>query len=405
MRLERSGCQNPRRRSPDGHHKKPHLSVRSRSLSPVRTSPNPAGGASYRYDSHNRLHVNYPKTGRIHVYNRAMKFHSSTVETHANDLTKILLYDINAEKKTAVSITCDNGPDWNFKSPLTHLYMGRLWRDTNLDYLVLVSFAPGHSAENMIEHAWAPLGKFLVGVTLPATLPGESIPVCRQTGMASEEKERKEAKVLDAAIDDLNSYWNKSFDGFPIDSKKVACQEPSSLKQYNDYNTVKSFFDAGVRKRNENAEFVQIWNEYQLLMQHCRKTTYRLEFIKCQSLYCPHCKHNPVQAKSLFSLLQKFDGGMCSPTASNSVPGSYSTFLELAFSPLCRHVNSLDEECPSIKEKGRKEIVQCNECCRYIYSSNADAKRHQSIVHRVKSMQKRKVSKKTQSAKKLKPGI
>ena len=107
--------------------------------------------------------------------------------------------------KHAVSITCDNGPDWSHKSPLTQMYMGRIWRDLNLDYLVLVSYAPGHSADNMIEHEWAPLGKFLVGVTLPATLPGDNLPPCRQSGLTSDIKEKKEAKVLDNAIDQLNS--------------------------------------------------------------------------------------------------------------------------------------------------------------------------------------------------------
>lgn len=399
MRLHRSDNRLPiRSKSPEERVRPMGTTIRARSLSPVQR--NKCEVNSYRYDSHNRLHVNFPKTGPVHVFNRAMKFHTSTIETHANDLTEILLYDVNKENKTAVSITCDNGPDWNFKSPLTHLYMGRLWRDIGLDYLVLVSFAPGHSAENMIEHAWAPLCKYLAGVTLPASLPGEDKPPCKQRGITIKERERKEAEVLDLAIEKLNMFWDKKFDGHPINSKKVACLEEAKSKKYNDYGTVKKFFDSGVKKQSEHEEFKQIGKEYKFLMQHCRKTTNCLEFIKCRSAACVHCQHHPVQARSLMNLLNKHGGNMFSPTPSSSVPDSYNTFLELAFSPLCNKICYLDEECPSVNEK-EGEDVKCQQGCNYIFSSAADAKRHKTLIHQTGKKRSNAV-KKLEGRKKLK---
>lgn len=385
MRLERPVNTHPiRSKSPQEKSlvgMKTVIPRRSRSASPERNMK--CNSEDYRYDTHNRLHVNYPRTGRLHVFNRAMKFHSSTVETHANDLMKVLSFDINAEKKYAVSIACDNGPDWSFKSPLTQTYMGRIWRDLNLDYLVLVSYAPGHSAENMIEHAWAPLGKFLVGVTLPATLPGENVPPCRQSGLTRLEKEIKEAKVLDKAIDHLNEFWsNRTYHGYTIASSKVPCYEETASKKYNDYQIVKGFFDAGIKARAENEAFRNVNDEYKLLVQHCIKSTYRLEFIKCQVMSCQHCGTRPIHAMSMMAFLRKFGSRMFSPTPSVSIPGSFSTFLELSFSQLSQRRSDLDENCPSIKSKGPYQDTKCNsQGCNYIFSSAADAKRHQTLIY------------------------
>ena len=382
MSLERpEERQRKRCRSPEVNITKGSLGKkRSKSFSPTRPVEKELE-FDYRMDSKNRLHVNFPRTGRVHVFNRAGKFHSSTIETHANDLFKVVGTDIKAQNKHAVSITCDNGPDWSHKSPLTQLYMGRLWRDLDLDYLVLVSYAPGHSAENMIEHAWAPLGKFLVGVTLPAALPGEDLPPCRQSGLSSDAKEKKEAKVLDNAIDQLNRLWNdRNFHGHKITSTKVPCLEHHSTNQYNDYQTVKGFFNAGIKARAENEDYRLICQEYKFLMQHCKKSTYRLEFVKCKADFCMHCRSHPVRAVSLMALLQKFENKLVSPTRSPTHPGSFATFLEVAFSPLIIKTSDLDEELPSLKSRGLNN--RCFEKgCHYIFSSDADAKRHQRLVH------------------------
>ena len=397
MRLERSEerhrerCRSPQARTANVTQERHQ---RSRSLSPSGLIRKDAE-FDYRVDTNNRLHVNFPRTGSVHVFNRASKFHAATVKTHANDLFKVLTGDIKEKSKYAVSITCDNGPDWSHKSPLTQLYMGRIWRDHDLDYLVLVSYAPGHSAENMIEHAWAPLGRYLVGVTLSAKLPGEDLPPCRQSGLTQEEKKSKEARVLDSAIDQLNSVWsNRTFHGHPVTSAKIPCLENPASKTYDDYTTVKGFFEAGVRVRAENPAYRNIGMEYKFMMQHCIKSTYRLEFIKCQAPSCFHCRSHPVRAVSLLSLLRKFGSKLFSPTRSLTHPSSFETFLELAFSPLISERSELDEELPSLKSRGLN--TRCHEPgCYYIIASEADAKRHKLLVHDSSTGLKKKQSKTT----------
>ena len=54
------------------------------------------------------------------------------------------------------------------KSLLTFIYMGRMFRDEDLDGLVLTSYCAGLSAYNPIEHFWAHLSKQLSGAVLDA---------------------------------------------------------------------------------------------------------------------------------------------------------------------------------------------------------------------------------------------
>ena len=86
----------------------------------------------------------------------------------------MLLKEAVRNNRHAVSLVTDNGPDWSTKSLLLVMAIGRVWRDLNLDLLISCSNAPGHSAENIVEHAWSLLSRLVAGVTLPITLPGES---------------------------------------------------------------------------------------------------------------------------------------------------------------------------------------------------------------------------------------
>ena len=121
---------------------------------------------SYKIDNLGRLRVICPRTGPLQVVNRALKFHSTTAQSHANDLYMILQEAVG-EDKYAISMVTDNGPDYNMKSTISIICFGRLWRDLNLDLFVQTSYAAGHSAKNIVEHAWAPLSRSLAGAILP----------------------------------------------------------------------------------------------------------------------------------------------------------------------------------------------------------------------------------------------
>jgi hypothetical protein len=69
-------------------------------------------------------------------------------------LRKIIEPEIAKTGKKAVLLVTDNGSDWNPKSMSVFLNDGRLWRDLHLNVLDHTTYAAGHSAVNMIEHAW-----------------------------------------------------------------------------------------------------------------------------------------------------------------------------------------------------------------------------------------------------------
>lgn len=163
------------------------------------------------------------------MFSRAVKFHSSSIVNHANDLFTILK-DCTKDK-AAVAMTIDNGPDWNVKSLKNDLIMGRLWRDLNLDYFVAVSYAAGHSNFNMIEHAWSPLSRYLAGVILSPNLAGEDNPPYQQK-LSPELLKEKELLVFDSAIRELHRYWNgRKWNNFDITAFHVECapKNPQSM--------------------------------------------------------------------------------------------------------------------------------------------------------------------------------
>ena len=126
--------------------------------------------------------------------------------------------------KGVVSLLVDGGPDFSPKHLINLLAYGRLWKDSNLDCLMVTTHAAGYSAYK-IEHAWSLLSRALAGVTLPNSLPGELPPEQKQ-GLSEDELTAELATVLDAAINILGGYWNGlKFDGFGVDIRAVPCQD------------------------------------------------------------------------------------------------------------------------------------------------------------------------------------
>ena len=116
---------------------------------------------------------------------------------------------VSKEREKPVNIICDEGPDWTTKSMPNLINFGRLWRDLNLNILILTSYAPRHSCHNPIEHSWAPLSKWLTGVTLPIALEGKTFPWVNFAGLSENEIRNQKAEVLDEACRKCSRYWTE----------------------------------------------------------------------------------------------------------------------------------------------------------------------------------------------------
>ena len=97
--------------------------------------------------------------------------------------------------KGVAFIKVDNGPDWNLLNIVNEIYFCRVWRDSGLDILGIVSYAAKYSAYNNIEHAWSPMSRRLYSVVLPSVLEGEEEPPCKQADLTNNERVAKEAQV------------------------------------------------------------------------------------------------------------------------------------------------------------------------------------------------------------------
>ena len=119
----------------------------------------------------NLVHFQYPRTGPLTVCLRGNKFSRASVCNHYADLLPLLRNVRDRDDKNAAFIVSDNGPDWKKSSLKVIMMMGRLWRDLGLDYLCIVSYAPGDSRFNMIEHSWVPMTMWLTGLQLSDKVP------------------------------------------------------------------------------------------------------------------------------------------------------------------------------------------------------------------------------------------
>ena len=189
-KIRRSRSLSPPKRNQQADSKRKH---RSSSAPPNEFSSRRNLRGKIFVDTLGRERIRWPRSGLHNVFLYPSMFHSSTSAMHVCNLKEILQPIVFGENKRAVTIICDGGPDWTPKSTPNLINFGRLWRDLNLDILILSSYAPGHSRHNPIERSWAPLSKWLTGVTLPIALKGKPSPWEHFAGSSESEIRKRKA--------------------------------------------------------------------------------------------------------------------------------------------------------------------------------------------------------------------
>jgi hypothetical protein len=358
-------------------------SIRSRSVSPVAVREEETEFEEYE-DEHGRIrvkytrrkayeesrdeqgrtHVKYSRTGTLHMFNRAQRFHRSVAINHANDIHQMLTQG----EKGAVLLVSDNGSDWAPKSDVNFVNMGRLWRDLQLNILVQTTYAAGHSSFNMIEHAWSAVSSHLVGVILPNTLPPDAT-----TNMTREEKD---AARYDNAIAICNSYFEgKKWSGHPIVAHHVPCIEVTA-PFYNDL-AVQERVTKATKTELQSPQMEDFRKEYTFFSRHAVRRHNQMEFVVCESAECEHCPFIPITAPKLLRVIRKNGGIVPTPTMSNDHPGHYLTLLEyLDNLKKTGSVTGIDEGLPS-----QRVVSMCEHGCRTVTFSKQGKKRHDWLVH------------------------
>ena len=106
-----------------------------------------------------RLHLPTPYSGKVNLFFRGNKFHSSTIGTHVSDLHKIL----SGHPCASVMILADGGPDYTPLSIVNIFFYYRLFKELNLDLFSVLTYAAHYSAFNPIEHVWSLMSNRLAG--------------------------------------------------------------------------------------------------------------------------------------------------------------------------------------------------------------------------------------------------
>jgi hypothetical protein len=242
-----------RRRSASHSPKRCKVSgVKQRSKSCHASSHDKPVFSNVRQDKLGRSHIVYGRTGKSHIVNRAQRFHQSSAEEHAHDLQSILEEEVKKHGKKSVLLVTDNGPDWSPKSLHTYIALGRLWRNLKLEVLVQTTFAAGDSQQNFIEHLWSPVNRWLVGVVLPNSAPGERPPDLI-TGLNDETRRAKNAEVFDKAIKELNGYiQGHKWDGYEVIPHPVSCLSEGQQKNH---AKIERFLSAPIRDIQSNEDY------------------------------------------------------------------------------------------------------------------------------------------------------
>ena len=171
------------------------------------------------YDKIGRAHLQTPHPDSITLRLISTKYHGSSIAIHVNDLFHIL----SENKKPAVMILADGGPDYAPASVVNILFYYRLFKELNLDFLSVSTYAARYSAFHPIEHLWSPLSNMFAGVVFSPKLDGDSKPPCEQSKLSSDELRENEYVVFDNAISEFASFWEGAqFDGFLIKLDKLS---------------------------------------------------------------------------------------------------------------------------------------------------------------------------------------
>ena len=374
--------------SPPRRQKKP---TRSRSLSPVKSS-------GFFVDKLGRSHTTVPRSGKLDLFIAANRHFNSTSTVHCRHLMKDLLPKWKSDegilpeplhKNVLIGVT-DNGPDWNSDYSVNLLNFGRFWKESRLDFLLFVTFAPGDSRFNMIERIWAAINSCCAGVTLPITLPGENIPPCKQRISKAELEQKTDQVLWNANTIACKYLTGKKYDGFPITPH---AENFIGKEEADRHDEIKSMLMSINKSKLKEANYKQLQEEYVFLIKHCVKRKHYIQFSKCES--CEYCMENPVKATQFMKTIRSIGGRLPTPVESSIHKAHYKTLNEVLFeSKITKDTEpTLDHTLPSMK---RDTLKLCEYGCKYVMTSYADAKRHYLLMDHpsIPNMAKRNMNRK-----------
>ena len=151
----------------------------------------------------------------------------------------------------------------------------------------------------------------------------DNLPPCHISGITTQEKQKKEARVFDEAIKQVcNAYWQDvKFATFPVLAVPIPCISDKP-EYYTDYEEAHTCLQGPLRniRKPDNAKLL---SELKFMVKHMVWRKNELIFRKCEDPLCSHCSSKPVCTTTAFEFLKRRKFIMFEPQESEQHSGHY----------------------------------------------------------------------------------
>ena len=343
-------------------------------------------------DALKRKHYKRPVSGIAYLTIRTAKHHNLSITSHVTDLQPRIEEDVR-DGKVAVVISVDGGPDLAVRNLANIMEYGRLWKTTNLQVLIVFDYGAKQSALNEIERIWSPVTKTMSGihlhdkvVTSEKIVDGVKVKTwekespANQTKLSDEERDAKEAKVFNTAMEEAQTLISENavYGGERVLCSIIKCFSSEESSDRKNYQKLYDFTKSKTIKAGQAAKNKDHVKDLKFISRHLTRQHNCLTFVLCKSSKCSHCKDiTPAQCTKN---LQSNGYRLPDPEMSTKHPGHYLTFMDLEEKYRYCELPRADMEQPS---RRKKNFGRCRElgCREYVFMSAADETRHINLAH------------------------
>lgn len=340
-------------------------------------------------DSLGRPHYRRPMSGKASLMVRTAKHHNLSVTSHCRDLHPRISQD-RQEGKSVVLLAVDGGPDLSVKHQTNVYQYGLLWKEMNLEAMIVYDYGPYQSAMNPIERIWAPVTKSLSGVIFhdkvridndnPTRPPMfESLPPHQQTELQPNVLEQKEKKIFDTAMRECTQIISQHA---VYGNESVLCNfvECFSVEEKSDKDTYESMFlftkaPLYDLKSKKNQDHIAA---FAFVCKHLVRQHNVITFCVCKNPSCSHCTKFTNTSRAT-KCLQEYGYRLPNPEYSTTHKDHYMTFIELESKYKGkRDLPKLDKNQPSQEDLGKCNLKGCRN---FRFFSISDKDRHLRLLH------------------------
>lgn len=216
----------------------------------------------------------------------------------------------------------------------------------------------------------------------PLKVPGETATPFEQ-GLKGADLDAKMRLIFNFAMKACSQMWKRvKHDGIyptimhPVYSKPTDHSESDIDAEHERLHSI--FKNGTFKQSSEDTKLLKF------LINHCTRSAYKLEFVRCSDRRCSHCSKLPRKETQFVQFLRKHGDRFPDPTLSDvrratpTHPRQYYTTLRETLHAPASSSAVLDADLPS---KNKTIFGQCNNGCRYVFLSAADKKRHRTLMH------------------------